>query len=114
MDTTGADIPNLDLELAERLAETCPDEHGMGPQFGSPMFACHQSRPEREVVCAGWLASVGINHPSVRLGIHSGRFAREMTKPGPGWPALHTDFRPVISKLRRLFGATDTTTKGRE
>ncbi|WP_430982009.1 DUF6283 family protein [Burkholderia stabilis] len=67
------DIPNFDLDLAEKLADTCPDHRGMGPDFGASMFACHQSRQGEEFACAGWLAKVGHRHPAVRLAVTSGR-----------------------------------------
>ena len=47
-DKDARDIPNFDLHLAEELANTCPDENGMGPSFGASWFACHQSREGEE------------------------------------------------------------------
>uniref|UniRef100_UPI00403F8A4E DUF6283 family protein n=1 Tax=Paraburkholderia sp. 22B1P TaxID=3080498 RepID=UPI00403F8A4E len=60
------EIPNFDLELAEKLADTCPDHRGTGPDYGTGVFACHQSWPGEEFACAGWLAKVGHRHPAVR------------------------------------------------
>lgn len=94
------DIPNFSLELAERLAATCPDHRGRGPDFGAPMFACPQSKVGAEVHCAGWLASVGHAHPAVRLGIVSGRLDAARLEPGPEWPALHDNYGEVLEKLR--------------
>ncbi len=93
-------IPSFRLDLAERLAPTCPDEHGFGPDFGDPMFACHQSTPDEEVVCAGWLASCGSAHPHVRLAIYLGQIPSEALKPGHEWPELHATFADLIAKLR--------------
>ncbi len=104
-DQDAQDIPHFSLGLAEQLARTCPDERGMGPDFGAPMFACHQSKLGGEVHCAGWLASVGHAHPSVRLGIMQGRLDAARLEPGPGWPMLHDNYADVLEKLRSTAGA---------
>lgn len=101
VDQTAADIPNFQITLAEDLAASCPDDRGFGPDFGSPVFACHQSRPSDEVVCTGWLAVVGNCHPMIRLKVMLGGIKAEALAPGPGWPVLHTSFQQVIEKLRR-------------
>ncbi|MDQ8034101.1 MAG: DUF6283 family protein [Bordetella sp.] len=101
VDQGAKDIPHFSLPLAEQLARTCPDERGHGPDFGAPLFACHQSRPGAEVHCAGWLASVGHAHPGVRLAITSGRLDPGSLAPEPDWPRLHTDYAQVLEKLRR-------------
>lgn len=100
LDQTAADIPNFRLDLAEGLANTCPDERGMGPNIGDPQFACHQSRPGNEVVCAGWLAMCGSAHPGARLNVMLGHTPIEALSPGEDWPALHTTYAEVIEKLR--------------
>lgn len=100
VDQDAAAIPHFSLDLAEGLAATCPDEHGMGPDFGAAQFACHQSRPGEEVVCAGWLAVVGACHPAVRMQVFAGTLPVEALAPGEDWPALHEAFAEVIEKLR--------------
>ncbi len=100
MDQDASDIPQFNLELAEQLAGTCPDDRGMGPDFGSAQFACHQSRPGSEIVCAGWLAVVGHRHPAVRMAVLTGATPHEALSPGKDWPALHGTFAEVIEKLR--------------
>jgi hypothetical protein len=97
---TAEDIPNFDLDLAEKLADTCPDHRGMGPDFGASMFACHQSRPGEEFACAGWLAKVGHSHPAVRLAVVFGRLDPAALEPGADWPELHDDYQEVLDKLR--------------
>lgn len=94
------DIPNFDLSLAERLANTCPDHKGMGPDFGASMFACHQSKEGDEFPCAGWLAKVGNRHPSVRIAVFEGRLDPAALKPGVDWPELHDTYQDVLDKLR--------------
>jgi Family of unknown function (DUF6283) len=73
----------------------------MGPEFGAPQFACHQSHEGGEVVCAGWLAVHGHKHPSVRLGVANGSVPVEALEPGEDWPELEPDYQCVIEKLRR-------------
>lgn len=94
VDQDASVIPGFSLELAERLERTT---HG---EFGSPMFACHQSREDEEIVCAGWLARYGYDSISVRLMLMSGRLSPEALEPGPGWPETHETFAEVIEKLR--------------
>jgi hypothetical protein len=72
----------------------------MGPDFDAPQFACHQSRPGEEIVCAGWLAEVGHRHPAVRMGVLTGSVPVEALEPGADWPLLHVSFDEVIHKLR--------------
>jgi hypothetical protein len=101
------DIPNFDLELAERLASTCPDQQGMGPDFGASMFACHQSNVGAEFACAGWLATVGDCHPGVRLAVMTGRLDSGALSPGADWPALHANYPEVLEKLRASGSANN-------
>ncbi|WP_221623305.1 MULTISPECIES: DUF6283 family protein [Burkholderia] len=101
------DIPNFDLELAEKLAGTCPDHRGMGPDYGASMFACHQSRQGEEFACAGWLAKVGHRHPAVRLAVAAGRLDPAALKPGVDWPELHDSYREVLDKLRETLNFED-------
>lgn len=93
-------IPGYDHEKAENLAATSPSVDGTGPDFGAPIFACHQSSDGQEFACAGWLATVGHRHPSVRLAVMAGRVHPSQLEPGPGWPELHTSFADVIANLR--------------
>ncbi len=72
----------------------------MGPEFGAAQFACHQSREGAEVVCAGWLAVVGMCHPAVRMQLLTGTVSIEALSPGEDWPSLHESFAEVIEKLR--------------
>lgn len=102
-DSSASDIPNFSLELAENLAHTSPDENGMGPDYGAPIFACHESREGGEIACAGWLATVGGRHPAVRLWIFNGKISADQLEPKPGWPKLLPDFKSVIEKLRRTI-----------
>lgn len=107
LDATAADIPNFDLELAENLAATCPDERGMGPDFHAGIFACHQSKIDEEFACAGWLAMVGHASPRVRMAVGQGLIDAEALEPGKDWPKLHDNYGEVLEKLR-------ATTPGRE
>lgn len=95
-------IPGFDLDQAEALAGTCPDEQGMGPDFGAAMMACHHSREGEDFACAGWLAVAGDHHPAVRLERMRGQIPPEALAPRPGWPALHPDFASMIAHLRQM------------
>jgi hypothetical protein len=112
-DQTALDIPNFDIRLAERLAATCPDAKNMGPSFDASIFACHQSKPGREIACAGWLASVGRAHPVVRLAVGTGKLDVAALGPGEGWPALHRTYPEVLRKLRRTHAGTPHATPRR-
>ncbi len=99
-DKDARDIPNFDLHLAEELANTCPDENGMGPSFGASWFACHQSREGEEIPCAGWLATVGRTHPGVRIAISSGKLDASVLDSPECGPTLHETYGEVLAKLR--------------
>lgn len=99
VDQTAQDIPNFSIEKARKLAVTCPDSRGFGPDFGAPMFACHKSHEQGEFPCAGWLAAVGDAHPNVRLAIMRGDLPAGALRPGKDWPALHGSFQEVLDKL---------------
>jgi hypothetical protein len=101
------DIPHFSLDLAEKLADTCPDHPGMGPDLGAGMFACHQSREGEEFACAGWLAKVGHRHPAVRLAVISGRLDAAALEPGADWPELRASYQEVLDKLRETSNSED-------
>lgn len=100
------DIPNFSMDLAERLAATCPDSRGMGPNYGAKVFACHQSKVDDEFACAGWLAKVGNRHPEVRLAVTRGTLDPAALTPGQGWPALHDSYVDVLEKLRATMSTS--------
>lgn len=97
---TAADIPSFSLELAESLAECCPNENGMGPDFDAKLFACHKSAEGAEFACAGWLASVGRAHPMVRLAVMMNELDVEALAPGKDWPDMHETYPDVLQKLQ--------------
>ena len=101
VDQEADDIPHFELALAESLAECSPDAKGMGPDFASSCFACHQSKVGEEFACAGWLATVGHRHPKVRLAVTMGRLPVEALTPDPDGPELHATYVEVLDKLRR-------------
>lgn len=99
-DQTARDIPNFDLELAEGLARLSPDAEGIGPDRHAAFFACHQSKPGAEIICAGWLAMVGEYNLRAVVARHDGRLDPAGFAPGPDWPDLHTNYPEVLEKLR--------------
>ena len=100
VDQTAEAIPGFCIDKAEALVACSPDERGRGPDFSSPMFACHLSSVGKEMPCAGWLAQVGHAHPRVRLAVLTDRLPPENLKPGKDWPALHDNYSDVLRKLR--------------
>lgn len=74
---------------------------------GAPMFACHKTTEGHEVACAGWLATFGQHHMSVRLAVNLGALPLEATRPQPGWPELHTNYEEVIAKGHEPYAWDD-------
>jgi hypothetical protein len=99
-DSTAADIPNFSMELAERLASCSPDSSNVGPDHDAKLFACHQSKPDAELACAGWLAVAGHRHPRVRFAVFKKKLDESALEPGPDWPELHPSYPEVLEKLR--------------
>lgn len=81
----------FDVERWESLQASSPAPYG--PEFGSPLFACHKTPEDGERACAGWLASVGHTHPAVRFAIMLGDMPEAALEPGEDWPDLHETFR---------------------
>ncbi len=79
-------------ERWDALAASSADERGMGPEFGTPLFACHKTPEGEERACAGWLAQEGANHPNVRLDVRLGHTPVSALTPREGWPDLHETF----------------------
>lgn len=88
-----AEQGRFDAERWEALRASSPDEAtGFGPEYGAPLFACHKTADGAERACAGWLATEGPAHPTVRLAVLTGVVPVCALSPGEGWPALHPDF----------------------
>lgn len=87
-------IPGFDLTLAEGLVRTTATE------LGAPVFACHQSRPDAEVLCVGWLVRYGWDSIAIRLMLHNGRITPDELEVSDDWPECHETFEQVIAKLR--------------
>ncbi|WP_413658116.1 DUF6283 family protein [Paraburkholderia phenoliruptrix] len=89
------------MALAKNLSATCPDNRGMGPDFGASVFACYQSKSGEEFACAGWLAAVGHCHARMRLAVALKRLDATALEPGSDWPALHENYQQVLDNPRR-------------
>ena len=87
------EIPGFRLDLAEKLVHTTVTA------FGAPIFACHQSLSEQQVVCVGWLWRYGWDSVSIRLRLAERRMRPEELDPDPSIE-LHETFDEVIRKLR--------------
>ena len=94
MDQHAETIPGFRLELAEGLASTTRTA------LGAPVFACHQSMPEQEVVCVGWLVRYGRDSLGIRLRLIQQLMRPEELEIGEDWPALHETFEEMLTKLR--------------
>lgn len=60
--------------------------------LGGPLWACHTSTEGRDMLCASWLARVGLDHLSIRLAVAAGRIPAEALAPGEDWPSLYGSF----------------------
>lgn len=67
---------------------------------GDPIFACHNTPEGREHACAGWLATQGSKHLTVRLAVATGALPASALSPQEGWPDLFTDY----DELARVQG----------
>ena len=72
--------------------------------LGAPMFACHKSPEGDEEACAGWLASVGIEHLGVRVAVATGALTPEVLQPGADWPALFDSYTEMATAQAREEG----------
>lgn len=78
-------------ERYEALRETAGQPGSEAP-LGAPIFACHKSTEGKDEACAGWLATVGIEHIGIRLAIAMGRLPAETLKAGQDWPRLFDSY----------------------
>lgn len=81
------------------LSSTVRDpDTGQEPQFGEAMFACHKGEPQTnaDLACAGWLATCGDDHLTVRLALCTGRLPPDALVPGNNWPPLHPSWADVV------------------
>jgi hypothetical protein len=69
---------------------------GAEARFGEPMFACHKTEEGRDRACAGWLATAGGYHMTVRLAVVEGRIPGEMLRPGDDWPELYPTYEDMV------------------
>lgn len=62
-----------------------------------PWFACHMSPEGGEYACAGWLASVGLEHLGVRVALAAGRLPATAVSPGADWPPLFDSYEEMAA-----------------
>lgn len=84
------DIPGWGPALAAGLAESCRDD-------GFAVMACHKSREDAEVPCAGFLAVVG--YDSIGARIHALRKGDvvAVARAGAAGIDLHPDFEAMLA-----------------
>lgn len=95
VDATPDNIPNFKLELAENLANCQSGE------LGAPIFACHLSKVDKEIPCAGWLVAHGWDSIAVRLRLLTRKLDPAAMYPGEDWPELHATYDEMMIKLRK-------------
>ena len=87
-------------ERYEALRHTTGTAHDQAP-LGAPLFACHTTPEGRDMPCAGWLATVGLESITVRVLVAQGRLPARVLRPGEGWPALFTDYEAMAQAQAR-------------
>jgi hypothetical protein len=65
--------------------------------LGGPVFACHITPDGKEHACAGWLASCGYDHITIRLAISQKQLPASVLRPQPGWPELYPDYASMAA-----------------
>src|SRR3954470_13465914 len=96
LDSHSNDIPGFQLELAEDLDQTSRQPDGSEAPYGAPLFACHQSTPDREGGCAGSQPVEGFHNLTARVSAFHGRLDPRGFRPGPDWPPLVESFQEMI------------------
>lgn len=70
---------------------------GQEAELGAPMFACHKSPEGQERACAGWLATVGMDHIGVRFAVITGQLDPVALRPGEDWPELFGSYEEMVN-----------------
>lgn len=91
---------NFAAERWDALRVTVRDPAtGHQPGLDDPLFGCHLGEPgtDKDLACAGWLASVGSDHIRVRFAVATGRLPEDALEPGENWPPLHQTWTDVVT-----------------
>ena len=82
----------------ERLKSTSAPDDKSHPGLGDPLFSCHKGEPgtNRDLACAGWLATFGPDHTTIRIAVARGGLPARALTPGPTWPPLHGSWAEVV------------------
>lgn len=92
-DTPPGKFPAERYEALKATAGTAGHE----APLGAPMFACHKTAEGQEQACAGWLATVGIEHIGVRYAVVTGRIPGSALHPGDNWPELFDNYAEMAA-----------------
>lgn len=68
---------------------------GREADMRAPIFACHKSPEGSEEACAGWLATLGVEHLGIRYAIVTDRLPSSCLRPGEGWPELFDTYEEM-------------------
>lgn len=71
---------------------------GAEAALGAPLFACHKSTDGHDRVCAGWLATCGMEHLGIRYAVVIGRLPVEALQPGADWPELFESYDELAAR----------------
>ena len=74
---------------------------GAEAPLGSPLFACHLTHEGKEMPCAGWLASVGVESLPVRILVTYKRLPADVLQPGKDWPPLYRSYAEMEAAQSR-------------
>lgn len=90
------------LALADTIAPQNPMPEQIAASLMGPLkiFACHDSKPGRELACVGWLVNQlgpGNNIP-LRIAVRSGRVSARVRTVGP----QHERFEDTLPRDRRF------------
>jgi hypothetical protein len=91
-----------DDEPRSKTRKVALAERNPPASLDASLFACHKSPEGREEACAGWLATVGIEHLGVRVAVATGQLPAEALAPGENWPDLHETYDEMVeAKVQR-------------
>ena len=66
-----------------------------------PLFACHETKEGRELVCSGWLVVAGVENLRIRLAHAQGELPPEAFQPGDNWPPLFDSYDAMAATQGR-------------
>lgn len=90
-------FPHVTSLNSAKVQAMCGTPGNEVPLHGG-VFICHKShagQPRR--ICAGWLATVGVQHLGMRLAVALNQLDGTRLAPEPGWPELFADHHQMVT-----------------